>query len=80
MAGPQQGGFAGHSQGPTSHLRRVPPAPSLVFPLLSGGHTREKGIGVRQNQLGSKSPIPNYTLKDSKAFVARASGCLILFT
>lgn len=73
---------------PPRHTARAQPAgregsiPSslLVFTLPSGGHVTEKGIGVRQNQLGSKSPVLTYTLKDSKAFVARASGCLILFT
>lgn len=56
------------------------PASSSISALHSGGHVTEKEIRVRQNQLGSKSPIMNCTLKGSKAFVARASGCLILFT
>lgn len=53
---------------------------SMESAPCSGGHVAEKEIRVRQNPSGSKSPVLNYTLKDSKAFVAGASGCLILFT
>lgn len=76
----QGGGFAGHSWRQQMTYHRSHPALSSVFALHSGGHVTEKEIRVRQNQLGSKSPIVDCTLKDSKAFVARASGCLILFT